>query len=67
MRKDIFFLTCGEYKYTKADACILNDRDKVILLVQENKSHFNNFLDPKAQLIAEAIAAFAEIRYISKN
>ena len=63
-RKDILFLTCGEYKYAKADACILNDKDEVILLVHEHKSHFDNPipLDPEAQLIAEAIAAFAEIK-----
>ena len=66
-RKDILFLTCGEYTYAKADACILNDNDEVILLVHEHKSHFDpEIADPAAQpaqLIAGAIAAFAEIRY----
>jgi len=36
-RKDILFLTCGEYKYAKGDACILNDMHEVILLVHEDK------------------------------
>jgi len=68
-RKDILFLTCGEYKYAKADACILNDKDEVILLVHEHKSHFDNafLFDPEAQLIAKAIAAFAEIRYWERS
>jgi hypothetical protein len=38
-RKEILFLTCGEFKMAKADACILNDKDDVILLVHEDKWH----------------------------
>jgi hypothetical protein len=48
----------------------LNDKDEVILLVHENKSHFdrNGFLlGPDDPLIAEAIAAFAEIRYWERS
>jgi hypothetical protein len=64
-RKEILFLTCGEYKYAEADACILNDKDEVILLVHENKLHLDHAIltDPEAQFIAGAIAAFAENRY----
>ena len=60
-RKDIYVLTCSEDKYTKVDACILNDMDEVILLVHEDKWHFDNAIlsHPECQLIAEAIAAFA--------
>jgi hypothetical protein len=29
-RKDIYFYTCGENKYTKSDACILNDMREIV-------------------------------------
>ena len=60
-RKDLYFPICGKHKYAKADACILNDMHEVILLVHEDKWHFDNAIHshPECQLIAEAIAAFA--------
>jgi hypothetical protein len=53
-------LICGENKHAKADVCILN-RNQILLLVQEDKCHFDDSSnpDPEPQLIAEAIAAFA--------
>jgi hypothetical protein len=62
-RKDIFFYTCGESKYARADACILNDKNEIILLVHEDKEHLDDANDPEPQLIAEAIAAFGENKY----
>ena len=68
-RKDILFLTCGEFKYAKADACILNDKDQVILLVHEHRSHFHGVEheDQVAQLIVKSIAAFTELEYKSER
>ena len=57
-RKDIPLVICGENRYTKTDVCII-DQNQILLLVQEDKRHMDNS-DPEPQLIAEAIAAFAE-------
>jgi len=56
-RKDIPFVICGEQKHAKTDVCIIEDHG-ILLLVQEDKRHMAND-HPGAQLIAEAIAAFA--------
>jgi hypothetical protein len=46
-------------KHAKVDACILNDKEETILVVQENKWRFDYDLsDPEPQLIAKAITAF---------
>ncbi|KAK0187513.1 hypothetical protein F5146DRAFT_1140929 [Armillaria mellea] len=45
--------------YAKTDVCLLDIESFVLLLVQEDKSHIKP-MDPEAQLIAEAIAAFQE-------
>jgi len=56
-RKDIPFIICGEKRHTKTDVCIIDHSD-ILLLVQEDKRHMEASI-PEAQLIAEAIAAFA--------
>jgi len=48
---------CGQRKYAKANLCIV-DRDDFILLVQENKTQRVSAPGLPAQLIAQAIAAF---------
>ncbi|KAI5984686.1 hypothetical protein EDD15DRAFT_1724101 [Pisolithus albus] len=54
-RKTIPFFICGEWKDAKADVCIM-DGYEVLLVVQEDKRHMQ-VADPNAQLIAAAIAA----------
>lgn len=55
-RKDLPFLVCGEERHAKADVCIM-DGLEILLLVQEDKRHLDSS-DPEPQLIANAIAAF---------
>jgi hypothetical protein len=57
-RKNIPLVICGENRYVKTDVCILG-RNEIILLIQEDKRHLET-KDPEPQLVAEAIAAFAE-------
>jgi hypothetical protein len=45
----------GEWKFVKADVCVL-DRDEYVLLVQENKQ-YKTTIDPGPQLIFKAVAA----------
>jgi len=61
-RKVVPLLICGEYRHAKTDVCRLNnDTTRILLLVQEDKRDLEQRgLDPQAQLIAEAIAAFQE-------
>ncbi|KAI5984678.1 hypothetical protein EDD15DRAFT_1723430 [Pisolithus albus] len=54
-RKTILFFICGEYKDAKADVCIMDDYE-VLLVVQEDRRHME-VADPNARLIAAAIAA----------
>jgi len=55
-RKDLPFWICGEQRHVKADVCIMDAFD-ILLLVQEDKQHLDGS-DPEPQLMAEAIAAF---------
>jgi hypothetical protein len=64
-RKDIPLVICGENRHAKTDVCIL-DKNEIILLVQEDKRHME-WKDPEPQLVAEAIAAFAENNRIRKR
>lgn len=59
-RKDIPFLICGEWRHAKTDVCLVDRlQNDILLLVQEDKRFTPQApQDPKAQLIAEAIAAF---------
>jgi hypothetical protein len=54
--KDIPLVICGEVMDTQVDVCV-TDRHEIFLLVQEDQCLA--LLDPEAQLIAKAIAAFA--------
>jgi hypothetical protein len=66
-KKDIGSHICGKYKYAKVDACILDDKREIILVVQEHKWHFDDdFSNPEPQVIAKAIAAFAENNVMRK-
>jgi hypothetical protein len=56
IHKDIDLFMCGNYTKAETDVCVL-DKNKIFLLLQEDKSHINRD-DPEPQLIAEAIAAF---------
>ncbi|KAI6019048.1 hypothetical protein PISMIDRAFT_110908 [Pisolithus microcarpus 441] len=53
--KAIPFLICGEWKNAKADVCVM-DGYEILLVVQEDKCHMQ-LGDPNAQLITTAIAA----------
>ncbi|TFK81058.1 hypothetical protein K466DRAFT_532260 [Polyporus arcularius HHB13444] len=60
-RKDIPFLICGEWRYAKTDVCLIDrQQNDIILLVQEDKSLGGNLSSAECQLVAEAIAAFAQ-------
>ena len=56
--KELQFIVCGEKKYAKLDVCIIDRSvNDIILLVQED-NRFGGDINPHAQLIAEALAAF---------
>ncbi len=48
------FWVCGEQRHAKTDVCVMDNHDRILLLVQE---HLEG-TDPEPQPIAEAIAAF---------
>ncbi|KAF8814383.1 hypothetical protein BYT27DRAFT_7266192 [Phlegmacium glaucopus] len=56
LRKEISFYMAGQRVDAKADVCVMNDLD-YLLLVQEDKRQQSSD-DPEPQLIAEAIAAY---------
>jgi hypothetical protein len=66
-KKDIGSHICGKYKYATLDACILDDKREIILVVEQDKSFIDDiFPEPEAQVIAKAIAAFAENNVMRK-
>jgi hypothetical protein len=68
-QKDISFFNSGEWRYTKADICLLDlSQDDILLLVQEDKrSLLKELRDPRPQLIAEAIAAFDRNHHLQRH
>ncbi|PBK71213.1 hypothetical protein ARMSODRAFT_954982 [Armillaria solidipes] len=51
-RVDLPLLICGEYRHARTDVCLVDcSQNDILLLVQE---------DNEAQLVAEAVAAFAQ-------
>jgi hypothetical protein len=68
-QKDISFFNSGEWRYTKADICLLDLlQDDILLLVQEDKRSLPDELrDPRPQLIAEAIAAFDRNNHLQRH
>ncbi|TEB23377.1 hypothetical protein FA13DRAFT_1420359 [Coprinellus micaceus] len=56
-RKDLPFIICGESRHAKADVCLIDEQD-IVLLVQEGKRQTSPGEDPEPQLIAAAVAAF---------
>jgi hypothetical protein len=58
IRHAIPFLICGENLVTQTDVCIIDDKNQILLLLQEDKRS-TSMKDPEPQVIAEAIAAFA--------
>ncbi|TFK23489.1 hypothetical protein FA15DRAFT_462456 [Coprinopsis marcescibilis] len=61
-RKDLPLLICGEWRHAKTDVCIVDrQQNDILLLVQEEKRlEDREPLDARAQLVAEALAAFTE-------
>ncbi|KAJ2915618.1 hypothetical protein MD484_g4789, partial [Candolleomyces efflorescens] len=61
-RKDLPLLICGEWRHAKTDVCIVDrEQGDILLLVQEDKLlEDTEPLDARAQLVAEALAAFTE-------
>ncbi|KAF5342904.1 hypothetical protein D9758_015393 [Tetrapyrgos nigripes] len=61
-RKDLVLQICGELRQAKTDVCIVDrSNNDIILLVQEDKRvEDGENVIAEAQLVAEAIAAFAE-------
>ena len=61
-RKDLSLLVCGERRHAQTDVCIVDRlQNDIILLVQEDKRvEGGENVDARAQLVAEAIAAFTE-------
>jgi hypothetical protein len=68
-QKDISLFNSGEWRYTKADICLLDLlQDDILLLVQEDKRSFPEELrDPRPQLIAKAIAAFDHNNHLQRH
>src|SRR6266566_882423 len=68
-QKDISFFNSGEWRYTKADICLLDLlQDDILLLVQEDKRSLPEELrDPRPQLIAKAIAAFDRNNHLQRH
>jgi hypothetical protein len=61
-RETLPLIICGMQCSARADVCVCDDKDYV-LLVQENKG-LDNPEDPEPQLIAEAIAAYQRNNFI---
>ncbi|KAF9519453.1 hypothetical protein BS47DRAFT_1288244 [Hydnum rufescens UP504] len=61
-RADLSLLICGENRHTKTDVCIIDrSQNDILLLVQEDKKlELNEPANARAQLVAEAVAAFNE-------
>ncbi|KAF9513464.1 hypothetical protein BS47DRAFT_1372544 [Hydnum rufescens UP504] len=59
---DLSLLICGENRHAKTDVCIVDgSRNDILLLVQEDKRlELNEPANARAQLVAEAVAAFNE-------
>ncbi|KAF8904770.1 hypothetical protein CPB84DRAFT_656135 [Gymnopilus junonius] len=56
-RKTLRFMVCGEHKDVKPNICIVDRESNDIILVVQEDTYFG-CVNPHAQLIAEAIAAF---------
>lgn len=68
VRRALPFLICGVTSMAQTDICVMDDNE-ILLLVQEDK-RLTSLKDPEAQVIAEAIAAFAvnnKVRVTSLN
>ena len=61
-RADLPLFICGEMRYAKTDVCIVDrSQNDILLLVQEDKRlEQSEPVNARAQLVAEAIAAFNE-------
>ena len=58
-RKDISYLICEEWKLAKTDACLLDtQKNDILLVVQEDKTHLGQPRNVTHRLVASAIAAF---------
>ncbi|KAH9012853.1 hypothetical protein EDB83DRAFT_323952 [Lactarius deliciosus] len=55
-QKHIPLFMCGGYTHTKSSVCVANRNAEIFLLVQKQEE--KEGVDPEAQLIAQAIAAF---------
>lgn len=59
-RKDIPLVICGETTHAKTDVCLVDhEQHNILLLVQEDKRHGEDWVAAQPQLVAEAIGAFA--------
>jgi hypothetical protein len=61
-RADLSLFICGEIRHAKTDVCIVDrSQNDILLLVQEDKrlEHWVP-INARAQLVAEAVAAFNE-------
>ncbi|KAJ3518171.1 hypothetical protein NLJ89_g2 [Agrocybe chaxingu] len=56
LRKEISFYMAGERVGAKADVCVMNDLDYLLLVKEDKRQQSSD--DPEPQLIAEAIAAY---------
>ena len=68
VRRALPLLICGVASLAQTDICVMDDNE-ILLLVQEDK-RLTSLKDPEAQVIAEAIAAFAvnnKVRVTSLN
>jgi hypothetical protein len=61
-RVDLRFFICGENRHVKTDVCIVDrSQNDILLIVQEDKRlELGEPVNARAQLVAEAVAAFNE-------
>lgn len=61
-RVDLRFIVCGEVRHVKADVCIVDrpQNDILLLVHKEKRLESGEPVSARAQLVAEAIAAFNE-------
>lgn len=61
-RKDLPLYVCGQWMHGTADVCVVDTEEgggnDILLLVQQHRHSNPDVSDPRAQLIANAIAAF---------
>ncbi|KAK0209721.1 hypothetical protein IW262DRAFT_1281259 [Armillaria fumosa] len=59
-RVDLPLLICGKHRHAQTGVCILDHNDILLLVKAENRLEHGEPVNARAQLVAEAVAAFNE-------